>query len=417
LPSQHTKESVEEIVSQEGMVIPLNLPEFRLVAQEQHADGSLSLKVIAVRDSATCPHCQQESEQIHDCRERVKRDLNVREYHVHLIVLKRRFRCRPCGRSFTEVDSACGWRRRTTVRLREAIGTQTLRQAVAHVAEDFAIGPRFARDCLRARLDPALEKRGLSQEPEHPLPTPTFLGIDEFAVRKGHRYATILCDLTSREVLEVSPGRKLEDVIPLLQRLKEPQQVKAVSMDMSASFRPAVQSCLPQAQIVVDHFHVIQHVGNAFRKVVSSWAHQKEGQILLYRKQSLFLRPHEALTDEQQRERNRIASRLPALALAWMLKEALRIWYATSTVETAEQGLDAWITLVREYGPDPMRQALSAFTHWKQEILAFFQFLPTRVSNGFVEGKNNRTKTMMRQAYGYRNFQNLRLRILVGGSL
>lgn len=105
------------------------------------------------------------------------------------------------------------------------------------------------------------------------------------------------------------------------------------------------------------------------------------------------------------------------MAIAWMLKEALRTWYATSTVETAEQGLDAWIKLVREHGPDPMRQALSAFTRWKQEILAFFQFLPTRISNGFVEGKNNRTKTIMRQAYGYRNFQNLRLRILAGGSL
>jgi hypothetical protein len=67
---------------------------------------------------------------------------------------------------------------------------------------------------------------------------------------------------------------------------------------------------------------------------------------------------------------------LPALAIAWMLKEALRTWYATSTVETAEQELDAWITQVREHGPDPMRQA-----------------------------------------YGYRNFQNLRLRILTGDAL
>lgn len=61
-----------------------------------------------------------------------------------------------------------------------------------------------------------------------------------------------------------------------------------------------------------------------------------------------------------------------------------------------------------------MRQALSALLQWKQEILAFFRFLPTRISNGFVEGKNTRTKTLMRQAYGYRTFQNLRVRILTG---
>ena len=62
-----------------------------------------------------------------------------------------------------------------------------------------------------------------------------------------------------------------------------------------------------------------------------------------------------------------------------------------------------------------MQKALSAFVNWREEILAFFQFLPThRVSNGFVEGKNNRTKTLMRQAYGYRNRLHLRLRILLG---
>ena len=53
-------------------------------------------------------------------------------------------------------------------------------------------------------------------------------------------------------------------------------------------------------------------------------------------------------------------------------------------------------------------------TKWKQGILAFFRFLPTRISNGFVEGKNNRTKAIMCQAYGYRNLGNLRLRILIG---
>ena len=56
------------------------------------------------------------------------------------------------------------------------------------------------------------------------------------------------------------------------------------------------------------------------------------------------------------------------------------------------------------------------FKNWRQEILAFFQFLPILVSNGFVEGKNNRTKTMMRQAYGYRSHYNLRMRILLGAN-
>ena len=148
--------------------------------------------------------------------------------------------------------------------------------------------------------------------------------------------------------------------------------------------------------------------------MLSSWAHKKEGIILLHRKQHLFLRPKEDLTQEDARERERIGTRLPILEKAWQLKEALRTWYATATVADAAGQLDAWIKHVQQEGPAALREALSPFKIWRQEILAFFQFLPILVSNGFVEGKNNRTKTMMRQAYGYRNRYNLRMRILLG---
>ena len=215
-------------------------------------------------------------------------------------------------------------------------------------------------------------------------------------------------------VLEVCSGRKLEEVAALLSRLSDPDAVEAVSMDMSASFRPAVQLCLPKAQIVVDHFHVIQHVMKGYKKVLSSWAHKKEGKSLLEGKQHLFLKAKEDLTEEQVKERTSLGEQLPLLEVAWQLKESLRAWYATATVTTAAKELDAWIEQVQTFGPEHLRKTLSAFRNWRQEILAFFQFLPTRISNGFVEGKNNRTKAMMRQGYGYRNRQHLRLRILLG---
>ena len=113
-------------------------------------------------------------------------------------------------------------------------------------------------------------------------------------------------------------------------------------------------------------------------------------------------------------ERNTIGVALPLLEAAWHLKEALRTWYATATAATAAEGLDAWIEQVQSSQFDHLRKALSAFVNWRQEILAFFQFFPPRISNGFVEGKNNRTKALMRQGYGYRHRHHLRLRILWG---
>jgi len=259
-----------------------------------------------------------------------------------------------------------------------------------------------------------LKEKGLNLDEQQSLDTPEFLGIDEFARRKGHVYDTILCDLGARQVLEVSAGRKLDEVTTLLERLREPDAVKAVSMDTSASYRPAVQLCLPKAHIVVDHFHVMQHVMKGFKKVLQSWAHKKEGKPLLEGKQFLFLRAQEDLSEQHAQERTLIGEQLPVLELAWQLKEELRTWYATSTMTTAASKLDAWIEKVQTFGPEPLRKTLSAFKNWRHEILAFFQFLPMRLSNGFVEGKNNRTKAIMRQGYGYRNRYHLRLRILLG---
>jgi transposase len=416
MPHQHTIESHQrgETEQSQGILVPLDLPEFTILSQCLQADGSILVHVIATTDREACPTCGTICVKIHDIRGRKKRDMALRTHQIQLVVQKRRFRCLACRRTFTETDRACGRYRRTTKRLREALARGAMKQPVAHIAEVAEVGPRFVQECFEVLAQDLLAEKGRTVEETAPLPTPRFLGIDEFARRKGHRYETILCDLDARTIVEISEGRKLEDVQKLLERLSDPEKVEAVSMDMSASFRPAVQLCLPRAQIVVDHFHVIQHVMKAFKKIVSSWAHKKEGKPLLQGKQHLFLRAQEDLTEEQVQDRSQIGAALPLLEAAWQLKEALRTWYATATPATAAESLDAWIEQVKQSGFDHLRKALSAFTNWRQEILAFFHFLPTRLSNGFVEGKNNRTKALMRQGYGYRNRQHLRLRILLG---
>jgi len=416
MPDKHSLDGQRagESEPNQGIIVPLDLPEFTILSQSVGADESIEVHVKARKESVACPRCGQASAKVHDSRKRVKRDIQLRGYQVSLILHKRRFRCATCRRPFTETDSACGRYKRTTQRFRDHIAKQACQRPITHVAQEMQVGTGFVHTCLCAWIENKLEKRGQTLDEQATLPTPQILGIDEFAMRKGHRYDTILCDLESRDVLEVCEGRKKEEVVKLLERLRDPDAVKAVSMDMSASFRPAVTAALPKAQIVVDHFHVIQHVMKAFRKVLSSWAHRKEGMILLHRKQYLFLRAKEDLTQEEIQEREKIGTRLPALEKAWQLKEALRTWYATATMADAAGQLDAWIKRVQQEGPVALQEALSPFKNWRQEILAFFQFLPLLVSNGFVEGKNNRTKTMMRQAYGYRSHYNLRMRILLG---
>lgn len=254
MPSQHI---TEEILRGEGIIVPLELPELHVLKQAWQADGTIRVEVIATTTQANCPHCQKTCVKIHETRARKKRDVALREHPFELILYKRRFRCFSCKKRFTEPDRACGKKRRTTHRFREAIGKAAWTEPVAHVAKAAGVSQHLVQHCFETVATQAIERKGLSVKDPQPLGTPRFLGIDEFATCKGHRSDTILCDLEARRVLEVSAGRKLEEVAALLERLSDPDAVEAVSRDMSASFRPAVQLCLPKAQIVVDHFHWI----------------------------------------------------------------------------------------------------------------------------------------------------------------
>jgi transposase len=144
------------------------------------------------------------------------------------------------------------------------------------VAAEYQVGPRFVQECLESVAQTQLAKRGVSLDGQAKLPTPRYVGIDDFARRKGQRYDTILCDLEHRHVLDVCAGRKQEDVRGLLERLSDCDAVEAVSMDMSTTFREAVQLCLPRACIVA--VHVIQHVGKALNKVLGRIATSEAGK-------------------------------------------------------------------------------------------------------------------------------------------
>jgi transposase len=396
MPSEHSV----------AIQIPLGFPGWQIVEQRQLADGTMEVEIVPATQRACCPRCQQWSSRVHDRRRRRKADCPLGQHPIVLILYKRRFRCFGCQRPFTERDHMCGWRRRTTARLRQQIGEQACQRPIAQVAQTFRVSQRFVLTCWQ----PVVEaKVGRSLAESAPLPTPRWLGIDDFARRKGRRYDTILCDLERHQVLEISAGRTQAEVEALLGRLDQPERVVAVSMDMSRPFREAVLFSLPNARVVADHFHVIQHVGKAVQKVLRRLSHTPEGKVALKGHHRLFLAPTETLTQAQQAQRAALASQFPELAQAWAGKEALRTWYATATPSTAAAGLAAWVAQIEHHGPPELVTALSAFREWEHEILAFFTY---RLTNGFVEGKNNRTKALMRQAYGYRNRHHLRWRIL-----
>lgn len=243
---QHTIDTqiLSESSPTQGILVPLDLVEISIVSQCLHPDGSLEVYVRATTTQEACPTCQKICVKVHDTRGRVKRDISLRGHRVCLVLLKRRFRCLTCQRTFTKPDSICGRYKRTTRRWRKPLAEQAQTRCIAQVAQEMEVGPRFVEECLEEVVQEKMLQVGRTLDETAQVATPRFLGIDEFARRKGHQYDTILCDLLTRTVLEISEGRKVEEVQKLLERLDQPDAVEAVSMDMSASFRPAVHLCL-----------------------------------------------------------------------------------------------------------------------------------------------------------------------------
>lgn len=241
--------------------------------------------------------------------------------------------------------------------------------------------------------------------------TPVFIGLDEYSARKG-LYHTAVCDLGRGEVIEVVEGRGCQKVQSYLESFPDPDKVKAVAMDMHEPYREAVEMCLPRAKVVVDHFHVIRHVNRVVDTVrirLQAGSGQGKKTSKLYKRRYSLLRSREKLAKWERPGLARLFDQYPELKKAWQLKEQFRDWYRSSGRREAEARLKSIEQYVATAHLAEFKSLNSILTDWRQEILNYFDW---RITNGFVEGKNNRIKTLKRMAYGYRNMDNFRLRIL-----
>jgi transposase len=242
--------------------------------------------------------------------------------------------------------------------------------------------------------------------------TPEFIGIDEFSVKKGHIYNTVVCDIKGKRVMAVLEGKGSKRLGEYLSSLKEPQRVKAVAIDMHNPFRDAARKSLPNAKLVADRFHVIRHFNQALDKARSSdqGIGLKAGRRReLFKNRFTLLKAQERLTDEDKKRLTPIFWNYPEVRNAWQIKENLRRCYQAATRQEAELELTELEARINRSPFKRFRVLLPTVREWREEILNYLDY---PITNGFVEGKNNRIKTIKRMAYGYRNINNLELRIM-----
>jgi transposase len=396
-----TQQRVRE-VGDHDITVDLDLPGVRVVRQQQ-VGAELEVVVEPTTDCAPCPVCGRAVAKVHDRRIRRKQDEPLGERRVVIGVVRRRFRCPWDDRVFTESEAAVGgWRRRTTYRLRARLGQEGSQQPVEHVARRYAVSPTTVERAVQDRAD-ALGVR--------PRVRPVrCLGLDDFSLRKGQRYATGVHDLTTGRVLDVIEGRTATVVQAALEGLVEPDMVAVVSMDMARAYRAAVQMVCPHAQITIDKFHVIKRVQEAVKAVWRQVGQGKERDDPVRRDGRLVVRNREDLTMAEWARLQPLLWAYPTLRQAWGLKEDFRRWYRTATATTARLELRAWERHVAATAIPALTALAGMFREWREEILSYFT---TRVTNGPVEARNLTAKRIQRRGCGYRNLVNYKVRLLL----
>ena len=385
------------------IAVALGLPQLRILWQKE-LEGHFEVTVIYRRDEAVCLRCGMVATKEHDRRQQRKQDRKLRDKVVFLTLMKRRFRCSFCGKVFIEPDEVFGSRRRSSYRFREYLGREALHQTVRRTAQKEKVGEGLVRRCVAEEMGRIVEARGVEEAPE-------FIGLDEFSVRRRRLYHTAICNLVEGEVMEVVEGQGRQKVEEYLDKLLQPERVKGVAIDMHEPFRQAVQMCLPQAKVVVDKFHLIRHINGALDKVRSrlQGGSERGKRRDLFKSRHTLLKGAERLADWEKTRLNQLFYRYPELRRAWMLKESFRAWYRGTDRSRAFERLGLLEERIANDSLPEFKELLRTFTNWREEILNYFDY---RITNGFVEGKNNRIKTIKRMAYGYRNMDNFRLRIL-----
>lgn len=296
--------------------------------------------------------------------------------------------------------------------------TKSLARYVLNLARFMTISDVSKHLGLSWDLIKSIQKRYLQKKYSRPaLKELKRIAIDEIYVGK-RGYLTIVLDIQSGAVVFVGDGKGGEALEPFWTRLRRCRKVKieAVAMDMSPAYIRAVNENLKEAVIVFDHFHMIKMMNEKisdFRRQLHNITTDKLQRSVLKGTRWLLLTARENLEiKEKSVERLRQALEVNRpLATVYYMKEDLRqVWGWVGDKQAAEWHLKSWIEMARNSGIDMLFKLSKTLEKHLEGILAYFDF--DGLSTGPLEGTNNKIKTMQRKAYGYRDMEFFKLKIM-----
>lgn len=373
------------------------------------------IEMIATLDYApgNCNHCQ--GKQIkYDFQKPSKIPfLEVAGFPSLIRLKKRRFQCKNCRKVTVSETSLVQKNCQISEPLRQKVAQALVnRQALTHIAQDLAI----STSTVHRKLKEFTFKEDFSRLPE-------ILSIDEFSYQKG-KLAFIAQDFETKKIITILENRTQITIRNHFFRYSKEARnsVKVVTVDMSGSYIPMIPKLFPNAKIVIDRFHIVQHMSRALNHTRIQLMTQFDKKSLEYRALKYYWKS--VLKDSRKLSLNSFRSRTfgetltpkECLTEIFHLVPELKGYYDLYQLllfHLQEKNADYFFDLIEEALPhlnQTFKTALRTILHHKQHVINAIE-LP--YSNAKLEATNKLIKDIKRNAFGFRNFDNFKKRIFI----
>jgi transposase len=347
-----------------------------------------------------CGVCRRRCREVHDIREqREWRDLSMRKLPLKLRYRPRRVKCPRCGVRVEDFPWAEPWARVTTA----------LSNAVALLARELSWQGTAREYGLNWKSVATIVKRAVQYGLKHRVRPPVHcIGIDEVSRRKGQVYLTVVYDLERRVLLWVGDERTEEAVRPFFTKemgKRRCQTLRVVCMDMWAPYANLVREHAVNAQLLFDRFHIVKHLNEAVDA-----ARRDLWRQLTFRERTTFkgtrwllLKNPWNLNSNQKDRLSTLVGWNTPLVRAWYLKESFQLFWSYKQPWRARQHLLKWMSSAMRSRLEPFKKFVKMLRSHLDGILAWTE---TRLSNGAVEGMNNKIKSISHRSFGFRTAEN-----------
>lgn len=355
------------------------------------------------QNTKRCPCCGSSNVRIKETKERTFRMVNLGQKRTQLKIDIYKVWCQKCDKkSWIEPPFTCGKLPMTKSFIYYIIQLTAMTTLLC-VAIFLGLNWKTVKNIDKANLSKRAKQFSFKKL--------RYISIDEIAIKKGHKYMTIITDISTGQIIHAVEGRNEEALRPFLKLLsKKAKHLKGIGIDMSAAYSSSIKLHLPQVSIIFDRFHVTKLLNNTIDKIRrNEYANcQNKGLRVLKGQRFLLLRNFVDLESDQKSSLLKLLEINESLSIAHSMKEQFRLFWQSGTRTEGARFLGWWIIQAIESGVELLAKTARTLLYHYEGLLSYFEH---GIDNGKAEGINNKIKVLKRQAYGFRDQEYFKLRL------